>query len=512
MKLSTALLLASSALASDVLSLTGATFESTLSEKPLALVEFFAPWCGHCQKLAPEYETAATELKNKPDIAIAKVDCTEETELCASQGVQGYPTLKLFRGGDKDNGTPYPGARKADAIISYMTKQALPPVSILTSETLDDFSTSDKVVAVAFFGEDDKSSNETFTEVASSLRDDYLFGATNDADLAKKHGVKQPGLVVFKKFDGGKDVFEGSFKADDVKEFVKTAAIPLLGEIGPETYQGYMASGIPLAYLFVDSDATKEKLSGFVGELAAKFKGKVNFATIDAAMFGAHAENLNLKSEWPAFAIQDTVKMLKYPFDQSTEITAKSLGKFVEDFVAGKVEPSYKSEAEPEEQEEAVVKVVRTTYDKLVLDDKKDVLLEFYAPWCGHCKALKPHYEELAQMYAKHSDKLIIAAIDATKNDVPDDIKGFPTIKMFAAGKKDTPVEYQGNRGIDSFKEFIQNESTHKVKPVDPDVDEDETEEEDQQPEKEGLAAKVAAAVKDAVVGGDEEDFVKDEL
>jgi protein disulfide-isomerase-like protein len=77
-----------------------------------------APWCGHCKALAPEYEKAATSLKNA-SIKLAKVDCTSESDLCGEHGIQGYPTLKVFRSGTP---TEYSGPRKSDGIISYMKK------------------------------------------------------------------------------------------------------------------------------------------------------------------------------------------------------------------------------------------------------------------------------------------------------------------------------------------------------------------------------------------------------
>ena len=102
------------AAASDVYDLKTDTFKDFVAENDLVLAEFFAPWCGHCKALAPEYEEAATTLKEK-NIPLAKVDCTQEADLCKDYGVEGYPTIKVFRG--PDNSKPYTGARKSPALV-----------------------------------------------------------------------------------------------------------------------------------------------------------------------------------------------------------------------------------------------------------------------------------------------------------------------------------------------------------------------------------------------------------
>lgn len=108
------LLAATVALGSDVHDLKTDTFKEFVKSNDLVLAEFFAPWCGHCKALAPEYEEAATTLKEK-NIPLVKVDCTEEADLCKEYGVDGYPTVKVFRG--LDNVKAYGGARKAPASV-----------------------------------------------------------------------------------------------------------------------------------------------------------------------------------------------------------------------------------------------------------------------------------------------------------------------------------------------------------------------------------------------------------
>lgn len=116
-----------------VVELTDSNFEKeVLQSEDIWLVEFFAPWCGHCKNLAPHWAQAATELKGK--VKLGAVDATVHTVTASRYGIRGYPTIKYFPGGKKDReGEEYDGGRTASDIVSWALDkhaQNVPPPEV----------------------------------------------------------------------------------------------------------------------------------------------------------------------------------------------------------------------------------------------------------------------------------------------------------------------------------------------------------------------------------------------
>jgi len=140
----------------DAIELTDSNFESTVldSEDPW-LVEFMAPWCGHCKNLAPEWARAATELKGKVKLGV--VDATVHTQIAQRYGVQGFPTIKFFPAGKKDGqAEDYNGGRTSSDIVAWaMDKHQanLPPPEVyeITNQAVLDNNCAEKQLCIISF-------------------------------------------------------------------------------------------------------------------------------------------------------------------------------------------------------------------------------------------------------------------------------------------------------------------------------------------------------------------------
>ncbi|KAI9850064.1 MAG: hypothetical protein M1838_006144 [Thelocarpon superellum] len=114
----------------------------------------------------------------------------------------------------------------------------------------------------------------------------------------------------------------------------------------------------------------------------------------------------------------------------------------------------------------AVLDLIPDNFDDVVLKSGKPALVEFFAPWCGHCKNLAPVYEELGQSFAYAADKVTVAKVDADEQKSLGKrfgVQGFPTLKWFD-GKSDKPVDYNGGRDLDSLSKFITEKTSIKPK------------------------------------------------
>jgi protein disulfide-isomerase A1 len=349
----------------------------------------------------------------------------------------------------------------------------------LTSSNFEEFKKSDRVVVVAYAS--DEASKKTFAELADKKRDEINFGLVTDAELAKEHKVTElPAVVVYTQFDDDAQSFtkSGAFESESLLDFIKVNSLPLLDEIDASNFQSYSESGLPLAYLFHDNAESRDALIKAAKPLAEKYKGKVNFVHIDATKYGGHADNVGLKEKFPAFSIQHLDTGAKFPLDQSLPVDAAHLETFVDDYVAGKVKPFVKSAEIPAENNGPVKVVVTTQFKDIVLDKSKDVFLEVYAPWCGYCKRLEPFWTQLGEHVAKTTDSIVVAKMDGTENDIPEeagfDIGGFPTLKFFKAETNEM-IDYDGDRSLGDLISFL---NKHNSKGLEFTVPEEKKEEE----------------------------------
>lgn len=101
------------AVAAQVPSLDEHNADQFFAQNRVAVVKFFAPWCGHCKAMAPEF----VKLHAEADFAVAEVDCTTSESLCERYRVEGYPTVRLFVSGHY---VEYEGERTAKGIAGWV--------------------------------------------------------------------------------------------------------------------------------------------------------------------------------------------------------------------------------------------------------------------------------------------------------------------------------------------------------------------------------------------------------
>lgn len=447
-----------------VLTLDHSNFSDTVSKHNFIVVEFYAPWCGHCKKLAPEYEKAASQLSSHdPPVVLAKVDANEEAnkELASQYEIRGFPTIKILRNGGKII-QEYKGPREADGIVEYLKKQSGPAsAEIKSAEDASSFIGEKKVVIIGVFPNFSGEEFENYTALAEKLRSDYEFGHTQNAKLLPRgeSSVTGPVVRLFKPFDELFVDFK-DFKVDALEKFVEESSIPIVTVFNNDANNHpfvikFFNSPNAKAMLFMNfSSEGTEPIQSKYREVAEQYKGQgISFLLGDLEASQGAFQYFGLQeSQVPLIVIQtnDGQKYLKPNLD------ADQIAPWLKEYKEGKVPPFRKSEPIPEENNEPVKVVVADSLQDVVFNSGKNVLLEFYAPWCGHCKKLAPILDEVAVSYQNDAD-VVIAKFDATANDTPGDtfeVQGYPTVFFRSASGKTVP--YEGDRTKEDIVDFIE--------------------------------------------------------
>ena len=445
----------------DITVLTEATFDKAIAKYEHILVMFYAPWCGHCKKFKPELEKAAAILR-KENLYVAKVDATVEKKLAEKYGVRGYPTVKFFK---KGVAMDYTGGRKEAEVLNWVRKKSGPATRPLkTLEELEKFKT-DNTVCIVYFGTNEE--EKKIFEAVASKNDDYQFAYVEDKEVAEKANEKMGFAVLYKKFDEKRDELSG-FKEKELSDFVAVKSQKRVSTFDDKTTQIVFGENQPTICYFGEKGEKwdeAEKLLEKIADKAMEKKLKVTMTEIKEGMGKRIAEYIGVKKEdLPSIRILDTRRELK-KYIMEKEINEENILEFIAGWEKGILKRHLKTQEEPKENKGPILEIVGKSFKREVLDNDKDVMLVFYAPWCGHCKKLLPEYEKAANKLKEKNPKVVLARMDATENEVEGvEITGFPTIKFYPGDKKDRrPKDYSGERTMDGIIKYLQDNCVNKI-------------------------------------------------
>ena len=447
-----------------VLVLDTENFDEAIEDNEFILVEFYAPWCGHCKALAPEYIKAAAELEYKDSkIKLAKVDATENEELAREFGIAGYPTLKFFRSGQL---IAYNGGRKANDIVKWVEKKTTPLTVVLnTPEEVKTLNEGNDVNIIAYFNDENHVALKSIMSIAEDLDGyGYKFGITDKKEVLAEYDIEEEGIYIFKDFDDKPDKYKKkSFETPDLKFFIHDHALPLCIEFNTRLPPRIFASMNPSLYLIVSSKSdeykSQEKLAC---KLAEDYKRKVNIILLDVE----YESNMGFSDFFLGFKKENAPGMrlvhgMTDKYDpESGSFTEEKVNKYIADRIGGQGVGWTTSEKIPEDWNKHPVKVLVAKNFHETVKNTKNVFIEFYAPWCGHCKSLAPIWEEVGEML-KDRDDILIAKMDATVNQIDSiRVSGYPSLLLFQ-GTHQNNIPFKGERTLERILDFLEE---HGVK------------------------------------------------
>ena len=456
---------------STIVDLTENNFNTYIERYPYVMIVFYAPWCGHCQKFEPIFKKVAEEMKRST--AFARVDVTKQKKIAKRYQINGFPTLKWFVQGNVDVSIRHAIPREKDALVQWIERMTKPTVTLLSDSKqvlsfrndvrykLGTFRTeeSQKITVVAFL---DHNSNKIMRSLEQSCRALSAQIACGAVREVSSNETIRPSIVVYRSESGlGEEDtvrYEGDLHStEELTAWLRHQSLPLLLPFDARDH--IFRSGVAHQMLVFVESATHPHILETVREAAAQYRGEVVFLHVPSNASRVLTYFRLSPEDFPTFRLLDTTngKLRRYPFPSELEITTMNLIRFVAEMRDGKGHPEYRSQPVPKQQDSYVLDVVSATFDEIVLDTSKHVVVFFYTSWCGHCETMQYDWLDVADHFATNREDIVFARMDGSKNEhqAIEFVRSFPTVALWPRKSKGEPEIYHGSRTAESIIEFV---------------------------------------------------------
>lgn len=296
----------------------------------------------------------------------------------------------------------------------------------------------------------DQITNEQKQQIVKVMEDDIPYFMSNDKKLAKSLNVTYPGVYAY-------NATENVSYRTKLDHAFGTVMAPVLSVLTSEGIRHIDESKLPAFYIFYTGSQDKQ-LRDELKSIATDLRDKYKFGMLKYIPGSTDLNHFKVNEEqMPAL-----VHLVEGKKHRLVNVTKENLTQFLGDYEKGLLMPFVRSEPVPQEQKD-LIKVVGTTHNDFVRDEKRDTFIVYGSETCPHCISLLPTIEKLAER-TKDNSKVKVGYINLYENDVPDvNIKAFPTIMLYAAGK-DEPVEYKEfSRTEEDFINFIKTNGSLNV-------------------------------------------------